>query len=89
MASQIPVVSSQLPDNEQNSNEVEVINLNQAFFDTIRNSEGNNKKRLLLIAGANDELELTTSQYYKLPIDKSNKMSYIYYKNYLCNLIIF
>ena len=64
MASQIPVVSSQLPDNEQNSNEVEVINLNQAFFDTIRNSEGNNKKRLLLIAGANDELELTTSQYY-------------------------
>ena len=52
-----------------------LINLNQAFVDTIRNSGGNNIERLLLIAGANDELGLTTSMYYKLPIDKSNKLA--------------
>ena len=52
-----------------------LINLNQAFVDTVRNSGGNNKERLLLIAGANDELELTSSLYYKLPIDQSNKLA--------------
>ena len=52
-----------------------LIILNQAFVDTVRNSGGNNIKRLLLIAGANDELVLTTSQNYKLPIDKSNKFA--------------
>ena len=35
--------------------------LNQAFVDTIRKSGGNNIERLLLISGANDELDLTCS----------------------------
>jgi len=50
-------------------------NLNQAFVDTIRNSGGNNIERLLLIAGANDDLELTRDPEYKMPIDQSNKMA--------------
>ena len=52
-----------------------LINLNQAFFDTIRNSGGNNKERLLIIAGANDELGLYYSSEYKLPVDQSNKLT--------------
>jgi len=50
-------------------------NLNQAFVDTIRNSGGNNIERLLIIAGANDDLELSCSSEYKLPIDQSNKLA--------------
>jgi len=52
-----------------------LINLNQAFVDTIRNSGGNNKERLLIIAGANDELGLSYSSEYKLPVDQSNKLA--------------
>jgi len=50
-------------------------NLNQAFVDTIRNSGGNNIERLLIIAGANDEIELSLSSEYKIPIDQSNKLA--------------
>jgi hypothetical protein len=49
--------------------------LNQAFVDTIRKSGGNNIERLLIIAGANDELELTCSSKYKIPVDLSNKLA--------------
>ena len=52
-----------------------LINLNQVFVDTIRNSGGNNIERLLLIAGANEDLGLTSSENYKFPIDKSNKLA--------------
>jgi len=52
-----------------------LINLNQAFVDTIRNSGGNNIERLLIIAGANDDLDLSISSKYKIPIDKSNKLA--------------
>jgi endoglucanase len=54
---------------------------NQAFVDTIRKSGGNNKERLLIIAGANDELLWTTSSQYKMPVDQSNKLaiSFHYY----------
>jgi len=52
-----------------------LINLNQAFVDTIRNSGGNNIERLLIIAGADDDLELTISSNYKIPVDKSNKLA--------------
>jgi len=52
-----------------------LINLNQAFVDTIRNSGGNNIERLLLIAGADDDLEMTSSSQYKMPIDQSNKLA--------------
>ena len=49
--------------------------LNQAFVDTIRNSGGNNIERLLIIAGANDDLIMTCSSDYKMPIDQSNKLA--------------
>ena len=49
--------------------------LNQAFVDTIRNSGGNNIERLLIIAGANDDLEMTCSSKYKMPVDQSNKLA--------------
>ena len=50
-------------------------NLNQAFVDTIRKTGGNNIERLLIIAGANDDLELTCSPNYKMPVDQSNKLA--------------
>ena len=49
--------------------------LNQVFVDTIRKSGGNNIERLLLISGANDELDLTCSSEYKIPVDQSNKLA--------------
>jgi hypothetical protein len=49
--------------------------LNQAFVDTIRNSGGNNIERLLIIAGANDELSMTCSSNYEIPVDQSNKLA--------------
>ena len=45
------------------------------MVDTIRNSGGNNIERLLIIAGANDDLELSYSSNYKMPIDQSNKLA--------------
>ena len=52
-----------------------LLNLTQSFVDTIRNSGGYNKHRLLLISGANTNLELTCSQEYKMPTDPSNKLA--------------
>jgi endoglucanase len=52
-----------------------LINLNQAFVDTIRNSGGNNKERLLIIAGANADITWTCSSEYKIPVDQSNKLA--------------
>ena len=58
--------------------------LNQAFVDTIRKSGGNNIERLLIIAGVNEELEMTYSSKYKMPADQSNKLaiSIHYYSPY-------
>ena len=52
-----------------------LLNFNQAFIDTIRKSGGNNKERLLIIAGANDELFWTCFSDYKIPVDQSNKFA--------------
>ena len=52
-----------------------IINLNQAFVDTIRNSGGYNNKRLLIVAGASDDLDMTYSSDYKIPVDPSNKLA--------------
>jgi len=52
-----------------------LINLNQAFVDTIRKSGGYNIERLLLIAGAADDLEMTCNSNYKMPVDQSNKLA--------------
>jgi len=45
------------------------------LVDTIRNSGGNNIKRLLIIAGVHDDLDLTCISEYKIPIDTSNKLA--------------
>jgi endoglucanase len=50
-------------------------NLNQAFVDAIRNTGGNNIERLLIIAGANDDLEMTCFSDYKIPVDQSKKLA--------------
>jgi len=50
-------------------------NLNQAFVDTIRNTGGNNIDRLLIVAGANDDFQMTCTSYYKMPVDQSNKLA--------------
>ena len=52
-----------------------LLNFNQAFIDTIRNSGENNRQRLLLIAGVNDDLDMTFSSKYKIPVDPSNKLA--------------
>ena len=46
--------------------------LNQLFVDIIRNSGGNNKFRLLIISGANSEIDLTCSSEYKMVNDSFN-----------------
>ena len=48
--------------------------LNQAFIDTVRNSGGNNKYRLLLISGGDSQIDLLSSNY-KIPKDPSNKIA--------------
>ena len=48
---------------------------NQAFIDVVRNTGSNNLERLLVISGANRDLDLTCSKDYKLPTDISNKIA--------------
>ena len=49
--------------------------LSQSFIDTVRGTGGNNIDRLLLISGANAELDLTCNLNYKIPKDPSNKIA--------------
>ena len=48
--------------------------LNQAFIDTVRNSGGNNKHRLLLISSGNSQIDFF-SYNYKFPLDPYNKVA--------------
>ena len=52
-----------------------LFDLTQSFVDIIRNSEGYNKKRLLLISGMNADLALICNSNYKIPIDPANKFA--------------
>ena len=52
-----------------------LLSLTQAFVDTVRNSGGNNNYRLLLISGANKEVDLTCSEDYIMPKDPYNKLA--------------
>ena len=52
-----------------------LLELNQAFIDIVRNSGGNNIERLLIVAGAYHDLDLTCSSDYKIPVDPSNKFA--------------
>ena len=58
-----------------------LLNLNQLFIDTVRNSGGKNGDRLLLIAGMGGNPELTCIPEYAIPIDPINKfaVSFNYY----------
>ena len=49
--------------------------INQAFIDTIRNSGGYNEERLLILSGANREVDLTCSEEYKIPLDPFNRIA--------------
>ena len=49
--------------------------LTQSFVDTIRNSGGKNIERLLLISGADNQVDLTCSSKYKIPFDPNNKLA--------------
>ena len=61
-----------------------LLNLSQAFVDTIRNSENMNKQRLLIISGAYADLELSCNKNFKLPEDPMNKIaiSFHYFNPY-------
>jgi len=50
-------------------------NLTQSFVDIIRDSGGNNLKRLLIVTGMDGKLIYTCRPNYKLPIDISNKLA--------------
>ena len=52
---------------------IPLLNTTQSFIDIIRNTGGLNKERLLIIAGINNELELSNSFTYEMPIDPANK----------------
>jgi len=48
---------------------------NQGFVDIVRSSGGYNKDRLLILSGANKNIDLICSSDYKIPIDPSNKIA--------------
>ena len=52
-----------------------LLTLTQSFVDVVRNSGGKNSDRLLLISGAEKDIQLTCTSEYKLPIDPSNKLA--------------
>ena len=58
--------------------------LTQGFIDTIRKSGGKNEERLLVISGAMNDLDLTYSSEYIMPIDPNNNLaiSIHYYSPY-------
>lgn len=47
--------------------------MNRKFVDIVRNSGGNNKKRHLLIAGYNTDIELTCDELFKMPDDPAGR----------------
>ena len=49
--------------------------LTQAFVDVVRATGGNNADRLLLISGANTNLQQTCSDSYKMPTDSANMLA--------------
>ena len=52
-----------------------LLTLNQCFIDTIRKSGGNNIDRLLIVSGANANIDLTCSLSYEMPIDVNNNIA--------------
>ena len=52
-----------------------LLDLSQSFIDIVRSTGGNNIDRLLLVSGANADLDLTFNLNYKIPKDPSNKIA--------------
>ena len=52
-----------------------LFNLTQSFIDIVRSSGGKNTKRLLIIAGANAQIELSISDKFKIPNDPANNFA--------------
>jgi len=50
-------------------------NLSQVFVDSVRNSGGKNKERVLVLSGADKDIEMTCSKDYIIPKDPSNKLA--------------
>ena len=65
-----------------NDDYITLLNLNQAFVDTVRNTGGKNSDRLLIVVGMNQDPDLTCTSSYKIPIDPSKKLaiSLFYYQ---------
>ena len=63
-----------------------LFNLSQTFVDVVRNSGGKNKERLLILSGADKNIDLTCSDDYIIPKDPSNKLAisvdYYYPQNF-------
>ena len=50
-------------------------NLTQTFVDSVRNSGGKNKERLLVLSGADKDIELTCTTDFIIPKDPSNRLA--------------
>ena len=62
-------------DFNDNNDYITLLNTTQSFIDTIRNTGGLNKERLLIITGIKNELELTNTFTYEMPKDPANKFA--------------
>ena len=58
---------------------ITLLNLNQAFVDTVRNTGRKNSDRLLIVVGMNQDPEVTCLSLYKIPIDPSRKLAVSFY----------
>jgi len=52
-----------------------LFNLTQSFIDIVRSSGGKNSERLLVIAGANAQYDLSISDEFKIPTDPANNFA--------------
>ena len=52
-----------------------LFNLTQSFIDIVRSSGGKNSERLLIIAGANAQYDLSISDDFKIPTDPANNFA--------------
>jgi len=61
---------------------ISLLNATQSFIDTIRNTGGINKERLLIVSGIHNEIELNNMFLYEIPNDTANKYA-ISFHNYI------
>jgi len=61
---------------------ISLLNATQSFIDTIRNTGGINKERLLIVSGIHNEIALNNMFTYEMPNDTANKYA-ISFHNYI------